>query len=352
MKKVDKTQQASRDHRKQVETFTVKSRLYVDALSSSEKYSDDSETSEPSIPTSDTSLENKDIWFYKTDKEDHFNWEKMIILTWRCFHDDCVRIIETLREWNDVIDYFHLFHADKAILTIRDTKQACPLCLNDDWVTVGTFTVKFKNWSPQEHAKPKFIPSYGGWLRFRGIPLHAWNIHTFEQIGFACGGLLDISFNTWRKFDLTEVVIKVRENYCGFIPAEIKIITENKEIFTVHMVVTPRGKWLTKKHPSIYGTFSREAAATFDFSDPNAETFHIHDGVARAFLHDNPKNSEKINIAANRGKREGKSIVIEEAGDISHGEDTVEKRWAQTNRKKKGSLSLLQSQLPYFTNHR
>lgn len=81
MKKVDKTQQASRDHRKQVETFTVKSRLYVDALSSSEKYSDDSETSEPSIPTSDTSLENKDIWFYKTDKEDHFNWEKMIILT-------------------------------------------------------------------------------------------------------------------------------------------------------------------------------------------------------------------------------------------------------------------------------
>lgn len=79
----------------------------------------------------------------------------MIILTGRHFHDDWVRVLQALWESNEAIDYFHPFHVDKAILTIKDTEQAHLLCLNRGWVTIVAFTVKFENWSRLLHGKPK-----------------------------------------------------------------------------------------------------------------------------------------------------------------------------------------------------
>lgn len=127
----------------------------------------------------------------------------------------------------------------------------------------------------------KIIPSYRGWLRFRGIPLHAWNLNTFEQIGEASGGLFAIDFNILQKFDLTEAKLKVKDNYCGCIPTEIEIILEN-QIFKVYTVPPPKRKLFAGKHPSIHGTFSKDVVASFDTTDPNAESFLFHDGATKA----------------------------------------------------------------------
>ena len=106
---------------------------------------------------------------YEIDLEAPFKCDCMIIFTHQCFHDDWTRILEALRSLNEDIDSFNPFHADKAIITIRDSEQARLICLNKGWVTVGDFTMKFEKWSPLLHASPKVIPSYGGWLNFRGF---------------------------------------------------------------------------------------------------------------------------------------------------------------------------------------
>lgn len=100
--------------------------------------------------------------------------------------------MESLRESNDSIDAFNPFHADKALINVRDADKARLLCKNKGWVTVGTFTVKFEEWSYAKHSTPRLIPSYGSWLRFRGIPLMDWNEHTFRKIGEACRGFIDV----------------------------------------------------------------------------------------------------------------------------------------------------------------
>lgn len=85
------------------------------------------------------------------------------------------------------------FHADKAILYLQNPDYSHLLFKNKGWVTVGNFYVKFERWDFEMHAAPKLVPSYGGWVKFRGIPLHAWNMKTFIQIGEACGGFIEVS---------------------------------------------------------------------------------------------------------------------------------------------------------------
>lgn len=82
----------------------------------------------------------------------------------RCFHDDWARIFDKLRENNEYVASYNPFHADKALVFLRNTKQARLLYGNKGWLTVGTFYVKFEQWDPEMHATPKLIPSYDGWV--------------------------------------------------------------------------------------------------------------------------------------------------------------------------------------------
>lgn len=69
------------------------------------------------------------------------------------------------------------FHSDKVLVQFQDPEIAkLILCKNKGWSTVGNFFVKFEIWSPLSHARPRLVPSYGGWTKFRGIPHHLWNI--------------------------------------------------------------------------------------------------------------------------------------------------------------------------------
>ncbi|TYK04254.1 mitotic spindle checkpoint protein mad1 [Cucumis melo var. makuwa] len=110
------------------------------------------------------------------------------------------------------------------------------LCKNKGWNIVGPYYDKFEMWSKVLHADPKLIPSYGGWIRVRGIPLHLWNMIVFSQIGEACGGFIEVALETADKKELTEALIKVRDNYTRFIPAFIKIHDEERNEYIVHTV--------------------------------------------------------------------------------------------------------------------
>lgn len=107
------------------------------------------------------------------EEEENFKWSNTFVLTRHRVHDDWVKIMESLRDSNDVIDAFNPFHANKVLISVREKVQARLLCLNKRWVTIGPFIVKFKKWSSQLHAHSKLVPSYGGWLKFRGILLNA-----------------------------------------------------------------------------------------------------------------------------------------------------------------------------------
>lgn len=216
---------------------------YADILKSR---GDKAYSTEKSSTTSITEAETSGAAIIReVQMEETFNWDKLIVLSRRCFHDDWIKIMEQLRTSNESIDAFNPFHADKALITVWDTDQASLLCKNRDWVTVGQFTVKFEKWSKKEHSTPKLIPSYGGWLRFRGIPLSSWNIQTFRKIGEAYGGFIDVGSKTWNKLDLIEAQIKIQENYCGFVPANIQIEDEEGNTFIVSTVTRANGNGLS-----------------------------------------------------------------------------------------------------------
>ncbi|KAA0065895.1 hypothetical protein E5676_scaffold259G00540 [Cucumis melo var. makuwa] len=137
---------------------------------------------------------------------------------------------------------FSPFHADKAIVTFKDPTQATLLCNNNEWSTIGSFYVRFEKWSFKKHAAPILVPSYGGWVSFRGIPLSAWKTDTFIQIGNACRGFLDVAKETKTRKNLVEARIKIRYNYSSFIPTNISIKDDNGHLFFVQAVTHENGK--------------------------------------------------------------------------------------------------------------
>lgn len=274
---------ASRETRPQSKTPTQKShsssrssdsnssdtsrRSYAEALSSKSTADSDSHQS---VQEEDLSA-NKNL--ANTVEEDTFAWENIVVLSRRFFHDDWASIINKMKELNDYVASYNPFHADKALVYMPNEEQAKLLCMNKGWVTIGGYYVKFEQWSTDKHATPKLTPSYGGWVSFRGVPLHAWNYNTFIQIGNVCGGFIEVAKHTWRKLDIIEASIKIKENYSGFIPASISILDENGVPFTVQTVAPAIGKWLVCRNPKVHGTFSRDAAKKFDEYDVTSESY-------------------------------------------------------------------------------
>ncbi|KAA0060161.1 hypothetical protein E6C27_scaffold542G00270 [Cucumis melo var. makuwa] len=119
------------------------------------------------------------------------------------------------------------------------------LCKNKGWNIVGPYYDKFEMWSKVLHADPKLIPSYDGWIRVRGIPLHLWNMIVFSQIGEACGGFIEVASETADKKELTEALIKVRDNYTdSFLPLLKSMMKKEMSILFTR---SPRRKMAERK---------------------------------------------------------------------------------------------------------
>lgn len=101
------------------------------------------------------------------------------------------------------------------------------------WSTVGKHYVRLEKWYFEIHATHILIPSYGGWLHFKGVPLHLWNYNTFTTIRKACGGFLAVARETMELENLIAKV-KVCYNYTGFVPTSILITDVEGKEFVVN----------------------------------------------------------------------------------------------------------------------
>lgn len=88
-----------------------------------------------------------------------------------------------------------------------------------DWQTYGPHKLRFLKWSTTNRK----VPSYGGWIIIRDLPLHLWIDEVVPYIGDQCGGFVKISKKSSRLMDLMELEIKVKVNCSGFIPATIEL---------------------------------------------------------------------------------------------------------------------------------
>lgn len=112
---------------------------------------------------------------------------------------------------------------DKALLACEDEDQARTLANIQGWYKVGKYQVRFLPWSAENMLGQPKVPSYGGWIKVKNLPLDKWSLDTFKFIGNECGGYIETASKTLPRMDMMEIGIKVQENGTGFIPAEISI---------------------------------------------------------------------------------------------------------------------------------
>lgn len=97
-------------------------------------------------------------------------------------------------------------------------------------------------------------------------------------MGKACGGLIKVAEETKTAKNLIEAKLKIRYNYLGFLPANVKIFDQEGNKFIIHVVTHSEGKWLMERNVQLHGTFKRQAAASFDEFNPKSEQFFF-DGM-------------------------------------------------------------------------
>ena len=104
--------------------------------------------------------------------------------------------------------------------------------------------------------------------------------------------------NNLNAFDIVEANIKVRLNYTGFIPATINIIDKEGNTFLVQTVIPVKGRWLIERNPHIDGTFSRQAAISFDEFNLKAEQHSFIENIVVSHPPPQKKNKKNWNKTA------------------------------------------------------
>lgn len=210
------------------------------------------------------------------------DWKKTVVGTRRDFHDDWGRVLEMIKRQTEDSYIINVFQPDKALLKCSSKEKARLLVSNKGWVTFGPLTLKMELWNPILHGHTTVVPSYGGWITFRNNPLHLWILATFKAVGNCYGGFLDYVDVNSALIECTEVAIKVTGNYCGFIPAEVKLV-DMDHMYIVHVSTYWESSPLIGKKVSVHGSFPLEATDLFyrgkDGSDTNpVEIWHVWDG--------------------------------------------------------------------------
>lgn len=113
-----------------------------------------------------------------------------IIIQRKYFHDSWYDIMRALQQHLSALSSVSPLQPDKALLACED-EQARILANIRGWYKVGKYLVRFYPWSVEAMIGEPKVPSYGGWIKIRNLPLDKWTIETFRQIGDVCGGYLE-----------------------------------------------------------------------------------------------------------------------------------------------------------------
>ncbi|KAA0040709.1 hypothetical protein E5676_scaffold4170G00120 [Cucumis melo var. makuwa] len=165
---------------------------------------------------------------------------------------------------------------------------------------------------------------------FKNLPLTAWNMSTYKQIGDACGGLVEVSKSTMRKTYLIEVRLKIRHNYTRLILAQINITDNKNNIFTVQTISYTEGRWFKERNANIHGSFTRQAALKFNEFDFEAKQYSFMRFTATPPKKEekkpkktqkNSRNSNERPSISNSLDSTSKAIIISDNSDGGRGSD-------------------------------
>lgn len=115
--------------------------------------------------------------------QETFAWSRWIIVQCHSFHDDWHSILRSIPELISEFCSLSPVHAHKALLRCEDGQQAKSLTSVDDWQPIGPCKLRFLPWSTNNMNSNRQVPSYGGWITIRDLPLclHSHPIH-WEQM--------------------------------------------------------------------------------------------------------------------------------------------------------------------------
>ncbi|KAA0035247.1 LINE-1 retrotransposable element ORF2 protein [Cucumis melo var. makuwa] len=176
------------------------------------------------------------------------SFEKTVIVTRRCFHDDWNRIMFSLRKQSEIAFSYKPFQADKAFLFLNPD-HAKLLCSNksaNGWSTVGNY----------QRDSASFVE------------LQYFSKHWFGLWRIPC-----VVKETMQMEKLIDAKIKVRYNYIGFVPASVLITDNQGENFILTTVPPTKARWLVERNVRVHGTFKTKAADEFDQHNPLAEAY-------------------------------------------------------------------------------
>lgn len=278
------------------------------------------------------------------------DWEQVIVITKRDFHDDWGRILEILQQQVEEPFIINPFQPDKALLKCPSKELAELLTKNRGWVSFGPIILKVEKWDRMQHSRIMCVPSYGGWIKIRNLPLHLWHLSLLKAVGDRLGDFIEYEEENSLLLDCVEIRMKIRENYCGFIPAEVRII-DGEDAFNVQVVKYQEGQMLIDKVAGIHGCFSPPAVHAFHRSplDPEfgpTEIWRIENGIdypevnTRVLMAEKTKDEGQLgNFIENfeLSRQKGKNQIYEEAGPSKSG--SLKAQW---NTKKKAQGSLLE----------
>lgn len=115
---------------------------------------------------------------------------------------------------------------------------------------VGNFYVMFERWNKNLHATLKLIRSYGGWVNFRGISVHAWDMKTFVHMGKPVRVSVMSLVKQYSSLILLKQKSRLDPIIPGFILAYINIMDEDEKKLHIPNCGTKRWKMVFEKRSS------------------------------------------------------------------------------------------------------
>jgi hypothetical protein len=181
-------------------------------------------------------------------------------------------------------------------LTSRSIKEA--VLTNRKW---------WEGWfrSMLEWSTDLFMDRRSVWLRFRGVPLHAWDEPLFHQLAERFGSFIELDAKTTNRLKLDVARVKISTSSMSFIDAEISISVLDKQ-YNISVVeegvkedrVTHRGgrrvgDWVSSAS-SMASAAEREALVIGEaLSDGNSIDRDVADDADRRFDLDNVEGGKR-----------------------------------------------------------
>ena len=102
------------------------------------------------------------------------------------------------------------FTDDRAVFWCVNEREMKTILDRSELYKGKDFLAKIKKWNVYLHWEYVQIEAKYSWIGVDGLPLNLWNLDTFQLIGEACGGLLEVARETKDQSFLMFAKLKVK----------------------------------------------------------------------------------------------------------------------------------------------